>query len=337
MDLTWGQGVATTDAWAGSVDGVVVAVDGRVITHLIVKRGLVFARRYVVPVAHLWRSDLEGVYLDVATLDLFEFPIAGGSDNQGSSVSLTSRTRATSANGATLRVKGVRHRDEGYGLTHLVVKGPGLTGRRLLVPEQLVADLSPTGPHLTISEGELGGLPTHRADAEIQNDLWDALYSAAVIPPVDLSGMRLDVAEGLVSLEGNSRSSAAISDIVRVVRSVSGVAGIDNRLISDWDIELAIASYVSSVSRELAGSTAVHSQLGTVSIKGWVPSVDVKQTVVRAVASLDGVLGVEDELEVRTVVVATPEKPPAGSAPEEETTSPEPGEASGPPPLQPGR
>jgi osmotically-inducible protein OsmY len=336
MDLTWGQGVASTDAWAGSVDGVVVAVDGRVITHLIVKRGLLFARRYVVPVTHAFRWDPEGVYLNVATMDLFGFPRADGPDGQESSASLTSRTRATSADGDTLHVKGVRHHAEGYGLTHLIVKSPGRTGRRFLLPVHLVADLSPTDAPLTISEHGLDGLPTHRADAEIQNDLWEALYGAEVIPPVDLSGMRLDVSEGLVRMEGNARSSAAISDAVRIVRSTNGVGGVENRLVSDWDIDLAIAACVSSVGRDLAGTIAAHTQLGTVRLEGWAPSVESKETVVRAVASVDGVLSVEDELEVRTAVPVTSEAPPEASAPEPREPPPE-QETDTEPPEPPGR
>jgi osmotically-inducible protein OsmY len=317
MDLTWGQGVASTDAWAGSVDGVVVAVDGRVVTHLIVKRGLLFARRYVVPVTHAFRSDPEGVYLNVGTTDLFEFPRADGANGQESSASLTSGTCATSADGDTLHVKGVHHHAEGYGLTHLIVKSPGRTGRRLLLPEHLVADLSPTNAPLIISEHELDELPTHRADAEIQNDLWEALYGAEVIPPVDLSGMSLSVSEGLVRMDGNARSSAAISDAVRIVRSTNGVGGVENRLVSDWDIDLAIAACVSNVGRDLAGSIAAHTQLGAVRMEGWAPSVESKETVVRAVASLDGVLSVEDELEVRIAIPVTPDAPPTGPEPEE--------------------
>jgi len=322
MDLTWGQGVASTDAWAGSVAGVVVAVDGRVVTHLIVKRGLVFTRRYVVPVTHVWRSDPEGVYLNVSTTDLFEFPKANGAAGQESSANLTYRTRATSAGGDTLHVKGVCHHAEEYRLTHLIVKSPGRTNRRLLLPEHLVADLNPTNAPLTISEQELDGLPTHRSDTEIQNDLWEALYGAEVIPPVDLSGMNLSVSGGLVRMDGNSRSSAAISDAVRIVRSTNGVGGVENRLVSDWDIDLAIAARVSSVGRDLPGSIAAHTQLGTVRMEGWVPSVESKETVVRAVASLDGVLSVEDELEVRIATSATSEEPPAA-------VSPEPGESGG--------
>lgn len=323
MDLTWGQGVASTDAWAGSVDGVVVAVDGRVVTHLIVKRGLLFSRHYVVPVTHVWRSDPEGVYLDVGAIDLFQFPRANGADGQESSASLTSRTRATSADGDTLHVKGVRHHAEGYGLTHLIVKSPGRTGRRLLLPEHMVTDLSPTDAPLTISEQELDRLPTHRADADIQNDLWEALYGAEVIPPVDLSGMRLSVSGGLVKMDGNARSFAAISDAARIVRSTSGVGGVENRVMSDWDIDLAIAACVSNVSRELAGSIVPHTQLGIVRMEGWVPSVGVKETVVRAVASLDGILRVDEELEVRVATPATSDAPPEASAPEPGEPPPE--------------
>jgi hypothetical protein len=102
--------------------------------------------------------------------------------------------------------------------------------------------------------------------------------------------------------------------------------------MNDWDINLAIASRVSRIAPELAGTVAVHAQLGTVQIKGWVPTVEAKHAVVRAVASLGGVLGVEDELEVRTAAPVTPEPAPEEASPEQEPTSADPGESTEPPP-----
>ena len=306
MDLIWGQPVASTDAWAGTVAGAVVEVDGRVVTHVVVKRGLLLPRRHVVPFAHMWRSDAEGHYLDVSTTELFEFPNSGSPDDETPSAHLTSRTRATTSDGAAHNSRGLRYSEE-LRVTHLVVSRSRWTGRRLLVPEGLVDDLTSAGVQLRAEAKELDGLPTYRADAEIENELWEALHADESIPPVDLSGMRLEVSEGVVRLEGNSRSSTAISDAERTVRSVGGVAGLDNRLVSDWDIDLAVASYVVGVSPELSGSVSAHTQLGTVQMEGWVPSADTRQTIIQAVGSIDGVLGVEDGMEVRALAPESPE------------------------------
>ena len=228
----------------------------------------------------MWRSDVEGLYLDVSTTGLFEFPAGGSPEGETSSADLTSRTRAIPKDGAVHYSRGVRCDGEERHIIHLVVSCSRRTGRRLLVPEGLVADLSSASVHLTVDARELNSLPTHRADAEIQSDLWEVLYASESIPLVDLNGMRL---------EGNARSSAAISDTDRTVRSVGGVAGVDNRLVSDWDIDLAVASHVSGVAPELAGSISAYTQLGTVQMQGRVPSADARQTIIRAVASIDGV------------------------------------------------
>ena len=319
MDLIWGQPVAATDAWVGSVDGAAVDVEGRVVTRLVVKRGLAVPRRYSVPVGHLLRWDAEGLYLDFETTTLFGFRQGGARDEDpdevqvgpgardedSDEVQVGPGTRVEASDGSSLRAKGLRLREDGV-VGHLLVGLSRWSGRRFLAPAAMV-ELGAEGVRLAASTDEVALFPVHRDDGDVQEDVWERLYGSQEVPEVDLGGIRLEVTEGVVSLEGNARGATAISDAERVVRSVAGVAGVENRLVSDWEIDLAAASRIAGVSPGLAGTVSTHTQLGTVQVEGWVPSEETRRAVVAAVSCVAGVVGVEDGLEAPPAGVPGPE------------------------------
>ena len=291
MDLIWRTGVAATDAWAGGLEGALVALDTMRVTHLVVKRGLLLSTRFVAPFESLASGDHQGLYLDIPISEVLGLPKLRGLHEDPSQVVLTPRTDILLADGSMLRLKGLRLSQGGPSLTHLMV---GRSGRvSFLLALDRVLELGT--PQITVGIGheELSNLPTYRLDQYIHEDLWEALYAAEDISDADLEGVRVQVVDGFATLEGNVRTSSAVAAAEGTAWAVSGVAGVNNRLINDWDIELAVASYISKQSPGLSGQIAVHTQLGRVILEGNLPPTSDKDKIIGGVSSIPGVLSVE--------------------------------------------
>ena len=322
MDLSWGRGVASTDAWIGPLDGAVVALDANRVTHLIVKRGPLFPRRYVVPIERLERWDQEGLYLGVSILEVFTMPAIRDHGGSPGTAALTPRTRVVPNDGVSLRLKGLRLTQGEHALTHLIVSHRPLGQRSLLLPADKAAGLDSRQITLGIGMGraEIDNLPAHRLDHHIESDIWEALYASADISQVDLKGVVVHVVDGVVALEGNVRGPQAAQQAEGVVSSVSGVVGVNARLMDDRDIDLAVASYISREAPRLAADVIVHTQLGTVILQWTVPSTHVRRAMIYGIRLIPGVQVVEDRLEVRApapVTTAAPPEPKAASSQED--------------------
>lgn len=298
MDLNWGKPVAAADTWIGGLDGALLAPNTDQVSHLIAKRGFVLPTRGAVPLDRLARWDREGYYLDISILEFLALPRLRSSYGDGTETCLSSRTRVLLADGTRLRLKGLRlSQDSSVEFLLSSRRGPGRPS--LLCPGDRVTDLGSQEVSVGISERDLEGLPQYRPDHDIENDLWEALYASEDISEVDLRGVRAHVLDSVVIVEGNVRARSAISGAERLARSVNGVAGVSNHLVSDWDIELAVASYISREVPDLAGEVAIRSQIGTVILDGRAPSNEAKERIIQGVQSLHGIQGIEDQIEVR--------------------------------------
>ena len=313
MELTWGKRVAATDAWAGALDGAVLEPDARLVTHLVVKRGLLFSRRYTVPMDAVDLCGPEALYLSLPITEVIILPRAG-TPAAGGTEPVGPRTDVLAADGAMLRLRGLRISEQIHSVTHLILRPRQRGLGELVAPAEAVAEIESSRITLGLSREDLAGLPAYRADPYINGDVWAALYATEDVSEVDVKGIRVDVADGVVNLEGNVRSPQAAQGIERIAGSVKGVAQIDNRLVTDREIDLAAASYIVAEAPQLAERVRVQSHLGTVTLTGYVPSKHLIEPLARGVRSLPGVLGLEDELEIRPP--ATVEEGPGPSAEE---------------------
>ena len=296
MDLIWGTPVAVADAWAGRLDGSLVALDPVRVTHLIVRRGLLVRTRYVVPIDSTTRADTDGLFLRLPLSDLLGTRLLGNPDVRAES--LTRRARVRLQDGTALRLRGIRM-SEDTNVTHVVVGRPAVGRRSLVCPIQKVTMRAGEELSLALSAEEAARLPVHRSDDAIEVDLWEALYKAEDISDVDLKGVQTDVVGGVVSLQGNVRTRSAVAEAETVARGVSGVSEVRNSLLSDWDLEMRVASFLAAQEPNLSSEIAVHTHLGTVMLEGFLPNGIDRKHILDAVASLEGVQGVDDLLVVR--------------------------------------
>ena len=282
MDFTWGQKVAASDGWAGRLQGVVVTASPWRATHLRVQRGIVITSRRLAPVGLLRRGDTASLALDVELPALLALPKP---DAEQGGVTLSASTRVRTPDGAELRLRGMRVVGEIRRLTHLVAR----RGRQtVLLPVEASDVLGADTARLAQSDAT-----AYRADAEIESDLVETLQGLADVPEVDLNEVRVSVAEGVARLEGNTRSPDVNRAIERAARAVPGCVTVENRLFSDWEINLAAASRISRYAPGLSRRIVVNAQFGVLNLEGAIPDDEAeRERLALAVRATPGILAV---------------------------------------------
>ena len=201
MDLLFGQKIAATDRWIGTLRGVVADIDSRKVTHLLVKRGFLFPSWLEIPVSNMRGHDHESIFLDISMNEAIASP-ANQDEGTQPVLSLSPETLIV-ANGPSLRLKGLRYDNATLALTHLLVHERG--NEDFVVSIGIVSDLTSERAEVGLSPTDIDSTPMYRLDEAITADLWEHLYASEDIPDIDLRSVVIEVAEGNVSLSGNSR------------------------------------------------------------------------------------------------------------------------------------
>ena len=288
MDFTWGQKVSATDGWAGRLRGVVVSPSPMRVTHLTVQRGLVMATRRSAQVGLLAGGDTESLRLGMGLVDMLALPNADSDPPPGTA--LTSKTWVITPSGERLRLHGARVVGEIRRVTHVIAqrKRKGAVLLRVSGADELGAE----GLRMA-ADAEEGRPVDYRRDEEIENELLDVLQRSADLPEVDLNEVRVSVAEGVVRLEGNTRSPDVNREVERAARAVCGCVAVENRLFSDWEIDLDAASRISRYAPSLLDRVVVKSQFGVLHLEGDVRDEGERQSVTQAVRATPGILGLQ--------------------------------------------
>jgi osmotically-inducible protein OsmY len=326
MDIIWGEAVASTDAWFGKLDGVLVGENTYLVTNLIIRSGFhvnkwyVLSKRLPISIKYINHWQQERLFLNISTSDFLKTsPIRNNETSM--LVALGRDSVVLLTDGKRLRLRGLRLSNVGCRdtVTHLIV-GTDMVHSSVLLPADAVTPFTSGEISASVGKAELDKLPAYRRDHFIESDLWESLYASDRVSDTDLKGVEAHVENSIVIVQGNGRTPSAIAEIVELARSVDGVTDVKSDLVSDWDVELAVAAYISKNARELAGSISAHSQLGLVTLTGHAPSEGSKASVAQGVACLGGVRGVIDRIEVQ---------PEPSTHPDAEDGMPEEGVVSG--------
>ncbi len=293
MDLNWGEAVASSDSWFGKLDGVLLVLETRSATPLIIKRGSLFSKEIYVPADRLVKWDKEGIYLNRSTAELLNHMEVRDIEHEEFIIVLNSRTEVHLEGGKTIHLNGLRLDDERYQVTHLIVSG-GAMEERLLLPMSRVAEITSGKIAVAISAEDLGALPAYRRDHDIEADLWEALYDDEDISDTDLKGIHVSVKDSVATFQGNVRNPSASEDIAALAQYVEGVESVNSQLHDDWSLELAIASYITEHAHNLAESVSVHSQQGIVTLTSRLPPEETLDSIIEGIRSIDGVRDIND-------------------------------------------
>jgi osmotically-inducible protein OsmY len=156
----------------------------------------------------------------------------------------------------------------------------------------------------------------NEVDEELIVAVRDALDQYA---PVHIwgDGIQIDARAGTVVLSGVTRSRSSKETAERIARSVKGVSSVDNRLVVDPDVELAIAQALAADPRTRGGfpGILVGVVFGVTFLKGTVPTAEMKAAAEEIARQIPGVKSVSNELTVLQEVKAAPGKPAVAARP----------------------
>jgi osmotically-inducible protein OsmY len=114
--------------------------------------------------------------------------------------------------------------------------------------------------------------------------------------------VRIQVSDGVVTLNGVVLTYPIESQAVDAARRVPGVKRVRNELLTDSDLEIRIAHALSTNARthQSAFGIIVNAVNGLVSLVGHVPTAGIAQTAEAIAASVPGVHGVSNALQVES-------------------------------------
>jgi osmotically-inducible protein OsmY len=180
----------------------------------------------------------------------------------------------------------------------IVVRTSRIFGRRVLVPIEAVARSDRQGVWLALDRAAFDRLPDYRTDRAILIDVDEALRGDEIVRRLDYRSIDVMVGAGVVLLHGYATTPVSRSRAERAVRGVRGVLGVVNEIVSDGQIQLAVAQALGHDERTRQHRLFVHVQRGVVSVSGEVESLATRTAVEAVAGSVPHARAVINQVEV---------------------------------------
>ena len=184
---------------------------------------------------------------------------------------------------------------QGHLVTDIVVRTSRLFGRELVAPVGLVADVSPDVITLNATQSELLTLPEYRSDDHIAAEVDYALYEYVLDRP-HMACVRASVENGSVTLRGHVATEEYRSRARETAEGVPGVREVRDRLVSDDDLDIAVAQALREDPRARPYVIRVHTTLGIVHLMGRLSSRQEEIVAEEIVSAVPGVRAIVSRL-----------------------------------------
>jgi osmotically-inducible protein OsmY len=132
---------------------------------------------------------------------------------------------------------------------------------------------------LALDRAAFHRLPDYRTDRAIAMDVDQALREDEMVRRLDKRSIDVAVGAGVVLLHGHATATASQTRAERAARDVRGVLKVTNQIVTDREIQLAVAQALASDERTRGYRLFVHVQRGVVSVSGGVSSTAARTAV----------------------------------------------------------
>jgi osmotically-inducible protein OsmY len=173
--------------------------------------------------------------------------------------------------------------------TGLVVRSGRFFATRRLVTIAWVDAVTADLVVLRASRAELLSQPELRSDEEILADVRARLEDDDPIRALGLRHAAIAVANGRVTLSGHVRSRLMARRMVDLARGVRGVVAVDDRLVADDELEVAVAAAIGRSPLNRTSRLRIRAEFGRVSVGGVFPSRQAREEALRIAATIPGV------------------------------------------------
>jgi osmotically-inducible protein OsmY/sporulation protein YlmC with PRC-barrel domain len=179
----------------------------------------------------------------------------------------------------------------------IVVRTSRMFGRRVLVPIDQVTRCDAQGVWLALDHAAFHRLPDYRADRAIAIDVGQALRDDELVRRLDYRSIAVTVGAGVVLLHGHATTPVSRARAERAARGVRGVLEVTNQIVTDGELQLAVAQALAGDERTRGHGLFVHVQCGVVSVSGEVSSAAARTAVETVATSVPQVRAVINNVE----------------------------------------
>lgn len=329
LELRIGAPVEATDRRLGHVHQVVLNPVQRHVVGLVVRTGLLPRRDLIVPAELIADATGERVTLRVTYEDARQQPafnpahylslaaeeqgyktgealvsIHGGAGGTGECAPVTLRRgqQVWATDGRAGRIR-LLLLDTGDQVHHFVVRRGRVPGRDVIVPVDRISAIDERGVWLATERTALDRLPTYRPDSAIVADVDQALWADKMIREFDIKTIDVAVRDGVVVLSGYAATSESKVRAARVARRVPGVLRVENRIVTDGEVAVAVAQALASDAQTREQRILVHAGHGVVTLGGEISSDNIRAAAEEVAAGVPQVRGVINKIRTPGVVV----------------------------------
>lgn len=186
---------------------------------------------------------------------------------------------------------------------HFVIRKGQFLGRDVIVPVDWVHRIDDRGVWLAVKRQALDRLPPYRPDSAIAADVDWALWDDEVIREIDAETIDVAVHDGVVVLSGYASTPVSKARAERAARSVAGVLGVENRIVTDAELVSAVAQALARDPRTRGQRLFVHARHGIVYLSGEVASAAIRAAAEEVAAGLPTVRAVVNRVQAPGVSV----------------------------------
>ncbi len=178
----------------------------------------------------------------------------------------------------------------------------GYLGHEAIVPVDWVSEFNAEKVYLSVNRRVLKGLPGYHADSVIAAEVDRALWNDDVLRQSDYHEIDVTVSSGIVSLNGHVVGGSIKARAEQTARKVPVVLGVENHLIPDEEVVMAVAQALGHDVRTREQVVYVNAHNGMVSLNGEVNSATVRTAIEECAAGVQIVRGVLNYVQVTGVV-----------------------------------
>ena len=287
LALFWGIQVVAQDGRAGKLQGAVLAPRSNRISHVIMRRG--FRGTVTLPLNRA-QQEVDGTLM----LRPAARESARPAKPRRGSVSFSPRSVVRYNADATLPLRGLLLDGQDNAVAALLA-GPARDPKVFSADQ--VKNLGAGSP-VAIDHVDPSALPSYRPDAEAQRLANEALRDADPTGGDTYSAVRLEVRAGTTYLAGNVRLPIQKVEAEQAVRGAPGVISVENDIVTDWDIEVAVAEALAQAGLTRGGTVLVRSSKGHITLGGGLLSAEQIQQAVALAEAAVGIWEVASAIEV---------------------------------------
>lgn len=170
--------------------------------------------------------------------------------------------------------------------------------RRFIVPYEWLDRIESQRVYLSVKKDELKTLPEERPDPILVIEVRRALREDMILRGAWIKGIDVSARHGFISLDGYVPDATQKARAEKTARRIPGVLGVENCLVVDEELKLAVARAVTQISDNPVARVFVGAHDGFITLTGEVSSVETRMVAEERAGNVPRVRGVLNSLRV---------------------------------------